>query len=88
MSLSINVNNSTKWDVAEQGVMDRVSVSVTESYFWSPEPLGLELSRMVALRRRFEPKHFPIREMIQTPLTLHSGGGLGRLEGEFYHYAK
>ena len=23
------MNNSTKWDVAEQGVMDRVSVSVT-----------------------------------------------------------
>ena len=25
----MNVNNSTKWDVAEQGVMDRASVSVT-----------------------------------------------------------
>ena len=45
-----------------------------ESYFWLPETLSFGLSGMVALRRRFEPKRFPIREMVQTLLTLHSGG--------------
>jgi hypothetical protein len=51
-----------------------------ESYFRLPETLGLGLSGMVALQRHFEPKHFPIREMVQTLLTLHSGGS-GRLKG-------
>ena len=53
-----------------------------------PEPFGFELSGMVALRKCFEPKHFPIREVIQTPLTFHSGGGSGRLKGEFYRYTR
>ena len=38
-----------------------------------PKPFGFELSGMVALRKCFEPKCFLIREVIQTPLTLHSG---------------
>ena len=44
-----------------------------ESYFWSPETLNFGLSGMVALQRYFEPKHFLIREMVKTPLILHSG---------------
>ena len=52
-----------------------------ESYFRSPETLSFGLSGMAALQRRFQPKRFPIREMVQTPLTLHFGGS-GRLKGE------
>ena len=52
-----------------------------ESYFQSPETLGFRLSGMVASQRHFEPKCFLIREMVQTPLTLHSDGS-GRLKGE------
>jgi hypothetical protein len=36
---------------------------------------------MVASQKCFEPKHFPIREIVQTPLILHSGGS-ERLKGE------
>ena len=52
-----------------------------ESHFWLPETLRFGLSGMVASQRHFEPKCFPIRAMVQTPLTLHSGGS-GRLKGE------
>ena len=51
--------------------------------FSEARTLWIRAERYSGFGRCFEPKCFPIREVIKTPLILYSGGGLAILKGGF-----